>query len=146
MAPSRSTNEILFLACSRLPPALRGPFSLLSACVHSGSNGQYSDAGFGPRAPGFGLKRGSARRIRTHFASPKARKPKPALPLMIYVKTPNTYSAFWVGIDGYSSQTVEQPGTLSDCSGETPQNLAYEFYPADLTEITSVTVKPGNKQ
>jgi hypothetical protein len=32
-------------------------------------------------------------------------------------KTPNTYSSFWVGIDGYSDKTVEQIGTESDCSG-----------------------------
>jgi hypothetical protein len=68
------------------------------------------------------------------------------VPAVNCTKTPNTYSAFWVGIDGYSSKTVEQTGTLSDCSGETPQYLAwYEFYPAGSIEITSVPVKPGNK-
>jgi hypothetical protein len=29
--------------------------------------------------------------------------------------TPNGYSSFWVGIDGYGSNTVEQIGTDSDC-------------------------------
>jgi hypothetical protein len=44
--------------------------------------------------------------------------------------TPNAYSSFWVGLDGYNSSTVEQTGTDSDCSGGTPQYYAwYEFYP-----------------
>lgn len=60
-------------------------------------------------------------------------------------KTPNTYSAFWVGIDGYNSSTVEQTGTSSDCSGTTPQYYAwYEFYPAGSVVISSVPVTSGN--
>ena len=40
------------------------------------------------------------------------------------------YAAFWVGIDGWYSSTVEQIGTDSDCSSGTPQYYAwYEFYP-----------------
>jgi hypothetical protein len=40
------------------------------------------------------------------------------------------YSSFWVGIDGFNSNTVEQTGTDSDCSGKTPQYYAwFEFYP-----------------
>jgi hypothetical protein len=51
-------------------------------------------------------------------------------------ETPNTYSAFWVGIDGYSSGTVEQTGTDSDCDGKTPNYYAwYEFYPAGSVVI-----------
>lgn len=61
-------------------------------------------------------------------------------------KTPNTYSAFWVGIDGYSDSTVEQTGTASDCSGSTAQYYAwYEFYPAGSVIISSVPIKPGDK-
>ncbi len=42
---------------------------------------------------------------------------------------PTSYSAQWVGIDGYSSNTVEQDGTSADCSGGTPQYGAwYEMY------------------
>jgi Peptidase A4 family len=41
------------------------------------------------------------------------------------------YSAFWVGLDGYSSNTVEQTGTEVDCSGRTAEYSAwYEMYPA----------------
>lgn len=61
-------------------------------------------------------------------------------------KTPNTYSSFWVGIDGYSSSTVEQTGTDSDCSGSSARYYAwYEFYPAGSILISSVQVSPGNK-
>jgi hypothetical protein len=61
-------------------------------------------------------------------------------------KTPNTYAAFWVGIDGYASSTVEQTGTLIVCSGTTAQYYAwYEFYPAALTIISTITVSPGDK-
>jgi peptidase A4-like protein len=43
----------------------------------------------------------------------------------------STYSSFWVGLDGYSSNTVEQTGTDADCSGTTPVYYGwYEFYPA----------------
>jgi len=61
-------------------------------------------------------------------------------------KTPNTYSSFWVGIDGYSSSTVEQTGTDSDCSGRTADYYAwYEFYPAGSVLITSVPIAVGNQ-
>jgi hypothetical protein len=44
--------------------------------------------------------------------------------------TPNAYSSFWIGIDGYSSNTVEQIGTDSDCSsGKAVYNAWYEMYP-----------------
>jgi hypothetical protein len=60
-------------------------------------------------------------------------------------KTPNTYAAFWVGIDGWNSSTVEQTGTDSDCDGKSPSYYAwYEFYPAGSVLISSVAVSPGN--
>ena len=56
------------------------------------------------------------------------------------------YASFWVGIDGYSSSSVEQTGTDSDCSGKTPQYYAwYEFYPNPSFEISSLTIKPGDR-
>ncbi|MCL4519033.1 MAG: G1 family endopeptidase [Thaumarchaeota archaeon] len=42
-----------------------------------------------------------------------------------------TYAAFWAGIDGYNDNTVEQAGTLAECSSGSPVYLAWtEFYPA----------------
>ena len=59
-------------------------------------------------------------------------------------KTPNTYSAFWEGIDGYSDKTVEQTGTASDCDGTTAQYYAwYEFYPAGSVPI-SMPIEAGD--
>jgi hypothetical protein len=59
--------------------------------------------------------------------------------------TPNTYSSFWVGLDGWTSSTVEQTGTDSDCDGKSPSYYAwYEFYPNPSILISSVAVSPGN--
>lgn len=56
-----------------------------------------------------------------------------------------SYSAFWVGIDGFNSNTVEQTGTDSDCSHGTPTYYAwYEFYPKASKDISTITVHPGD--
>ncbi|MGO9967583.1 MAG: G1 family glutamic endopeptidase [Bryobacteraceae bacterium] len=55
------------------------------------------------------------------------------------------YSAFWVGIDGYSSSTVEQVGTDSDCEGGKPDYYAwFEFYPHPSYSVNNFPVKPGD--
>jgi hypothetical protein len=54
------------------------------------------------------------------------------------------YAAFWVGLDGYSSDSVEQTGTDSDCDGRTPDYYGwYEMYPANPVYYTN-TVEPGD--
>ena len=54
------------------------------------------------------------------------------------------YSSFWVGLDGYSSGSVEQTGTDSDCSGTTPEYYGwYEMYPAYPVNFSN-TVRPGD--
>ena len=54
------------------------------------------------------------------------------------------YAAFWVGLDGYSSSTVEQTGSEVDCIGRTAQYYAwYEMYPGP-SENYSNTVKAGD--
>jgi Peptidase A4 family len=68
------------------------------------------------------------------------------IPTVNCTKTPNTFSSFWVGIDGWNSNTVEQTGTDSDCNGKTPSYYAwYEFFPAASVVISTVPVSPGNK-
>ncbi len=43
----------------------------------------------------------------------------------------DTYSSFWVGIDGDGTDSVEQTGTEADCSGGSAQYSSwYEMYPA----------------
>jgi hypothetical protein len=54
------------------------------------------------------------------------------------------YSSFWVGLDGDTSNTVEQTGTDADCSGSTPQYYAwYEMYPKFPVNYSN-TVKAGD--
>jgi len=54
------------------------------------------------------------------------------------------YSSFWVGLDGDTSNTVEQTGTDADCSGSTPQYYAwYEMYPKYPVNLKG-TVLPGD--
>lgn len=61
-------------------------------------------------------------------------------------RSSNAYSSFWVGIDGFTSSTVEQTGTDSDCSSGRPTYYAwYEFYPHPSFEITGLAIKPGDR-
>jgi hypothetical protein len=61
-------------------------------------------------------------------------------------KTPNTDSSEWVGIDGWSSNTVEQTGTDADCNGTTPfYYVWYEFYPLNTVVIRDVSIAAGDK-
>ena len=54
------------------------------------------------------------------------------------------YAAFWVGLDGYSSDTVEQTGSEVDCVGRTAQYYAwYEMYPKGSVNYSN-TVKAGD--
>ena|SRR2546421_378608 len=57
----------------------------------------------------------------------------------------NQYSSFWVGIDGFSSGTVEQTGTDSDCQNGVPTYYAwFEFFPHTLFLINGMTITPGD--
>jgi hypothetical protein len=51
----------------------------------------------------------------------------------------------WVGLDGFSSSTVEQDGTVSQCfEGQAVYYTWYEMYPAGTIAVGS-TVRPGDK-
>lgn len=70
------------------------------------------------------------------------------VPSVNCIDTPKSYSSFWVGIDGYSSPTVEQTGTDSDCDtkNQSPDYYAwYEIYPAPSVVIKSISVSPGDQ-
>lgn len=57
-----------------------------------------------------------------------------------------SYSAFWVGIDGFTSSTVEQTGTDSDCSNGVPHYYAwFEFFPNPSRLISTLVVSPGDE-
>lgn len=54
------------------------------------------------------------------------------------------YASFWVGLDGYKSNSVEQTGTDSDCDGTTPSYYGwYEMYPAPSHNFSN-PVAPGD--
>lgn len=57
----------------------------------------------------------------------------------------NAYSVVWVGIDGYSSRSVEQIGTEQDTlqGGGTFYRAWYEMYPAPPVTIP-ITINPGD--
>ncbi len=56
----------------------------------------------------------------------------------------NTYSSAWVGIDGYSDNTVEQLGTEQDCINGSPSYYAwYEMYPKPSFKI-NLPIKAGD--
>jgi Peptidase A4 family len=55
------------------------------------------------------------------------------------------YAAFWVGLDGYSSRTVEQIGSEVDCVGQTARYTAwYEIYPSPEVAFSN-TVQAGDQ-
>jgi Peptidase A4 family len=54
-------------------------------------------------------------------------------------------SAIWVGLDGYTTQTVEQDGVLAYCfEGQPSYYTWWEMYPGALTVVGS-TVQPGDQ-
>lgn len=58
----------------------------------------------------------------------------------------NTYSSIWVGIDGYSSSTVEQIGTEHDWTPNGQEHYAwFEMYPKGAYEIVGFPVAPGDQ-
>ena len=60
--------------------------------------------------------------------------------------TPATsLAAFWVGIDGYSSGSVEQDGTLAECYRGTPYYYTWwEMYPAKAIQVVGQTLHAGD--
>jgi hypothetical protein len=58
------------------------------------------------------------------------------------------YASFWVGIDGYSSSSVEQLGTDSDCTGKNRASYYawWEMYPAGSVDLSKsqYPVSPGD--
>jgi hypothetical protein len=60
------------------------------------------------------------------------------------LQTPTGYSSFWVGLDGDTTNTVEQTGTEADCSSGSPTYYGwYEMYPKFPVNYTN-PVAPGD--
>lgn len=55
-------------------------------------------------------------------------------------------AVFWVGIDGWTSSTDEQAGTLAQCFQGTAHYYSWwEMYPTNSIQVVGATVKPGDK-
>ncbi len=65
-------------------------------------------------------------------------------PAGICLSSKTTYAAFWVGLDGDGSNSVEQNGSEVDCVGGVPTYYAwYEMYPSPTVTYTN-TVNAGD--
>jgi hypothetical protein len=54
-------------------------------------------------------------------------------------------AAFWVGIDGFNSSSVEQDGTLAECYGGTAYYYTWwEMYPSNAIQVVGGTLRPGD--
>lgn len=54
-------------------------------------------------------------------------------------------AAFWVGIDGYSSSSVEQDGTLVECYRGTAYYYTWwEMYPTNAIQVVGSSLRPGD--
>jgi hypothetical protein len=54
-------------------------------------------------------------------------------------------AAFWVGIDGYSSDSVEQDGTLIECYERTAYQYSWwEMYPTNDVQVVGESVASGD--
>jgi hypothetical protein len=58
--------------------------------------------------------------------------------------TPNSKSVAFVGMDGYSDNTIEAIGTESDCVGRKYQYFAWYTLGTTVTKITGFSVKSGD--
>jgi hypothetical protein len=56
------------------------------------------------------------------------------------------FAAFWVGIDGFTSGTVEQDGTLAECNGGSAFYFTWwEMFPSNAIQVVGQTLMPGNQ-
>ena len=79
--------------------------------------------------------RGVYHSVSASWVEPRARCAK---------STGDEFAAFWVGLDGYTSRSVEQTGTDSDCVGTTPHYYGwYEMFPAAPVNFKK-PVMPGD--
>jgi len=93
-----------------------------------GGHEQSSDNWSGYAAHGATYKRVSA-----HWTEPSVTCP-----------SGSQFSSFWVGLDGFTSNSVEQTGSEADCDGGRPRYYAwYEMFPAASVNFGD-RVKPGD--
>ncbi|HEY1331831.1 MAG TPA: G1 family glutamic endopeptidase [Actinomycetota bacterium] len=78
----------------------------------------------------------------TTFKSVKGTWTQPSIDCSV---APNGAVAFWVGLDGFTSGTVEQDGTIAFCTNGTAKYFDWwEMYPANAVQVVH-TINPGDK-
>ena len=107
------------------------------------ASGQTVLGGFGPKKVTSGNWSGYADDSGRSYTTVTAQWEEPA------VTCPpqgDTMAAFWVGIDGYDSATVEQDGSLAWCDSGTPYYYTWwEMEPRYPIEFVSGGVHPGDQ-
>ena len=127
----------------------------LGSVLGSGSNGlrhatavQSSNwAGYADTNDTFNSVSSSWTEPTVNCAEQQQRAERPRSALSGLLGGPGAASAFWVGLDGYNSSSVEQLGTDSDCDSGTPSYYAwYEMYPnPSVTLPSQYPVQPGDQ-
>jgi hypothetical protein len=118
------------VACSAVVPCVAGARGLRHDPKHGFSRGTSTNWS-GYAVDGTGATYASASWIQPYPTNCSA--------------VPNSWSSPWVGIDGDTSNTVEQIGTDSDCSRGVPTYYAWwEMYPKKLATISAIKVHPGD--
>jgi Peptidase A4 family len=68
-----------------------------------------------------------------------------AEPSVTCTSSKESLAAFWVGIDGFTSASVEQDGTLIECSGGTAFQFSWwEMYPTNDIQVVGESVGSGD--
>ena len=144
MSPSRRSIVIAALtllssaapltAATAAAPVLQAPMlSSSTPFFISHGGGVHNAASTSTNWAGYAANGSTYTSVTTTFTQPK-----------VTCSSGDQYSSFWVGLDGYSSDSVEQTGTEADCAGRTAEYSAwYEMYPADPVTYSN-TVKPGD--
>src|SRR5436305_2330032 len=128
---SASATALILLSFLSLASAAPIPQLTLAPRTHDGSSNSTNWSGYAVTGPS-----GSVSDAKGSWTVPAIQGTCPGT---------NQYSSFWVGIDGFSSGTVEQTGTDSDCQNGAPTYYAwYEFYPHPSFLINGLTVRPGD--
>jgi hypothetical protein len=104
------------------------------AAAHNGAPNKRVDHGTSSNWSGYAL-------TGARYAAASASWTQPAVNCAV---TPTGYSAFWVGLDGDTTNTVEQTGTEADCLSSKPVYYAwYEMYPKNSFNYSNL-VLPGD--
>ena len=101
-----------------------------------GPNGSLGTSVTAANWAGYDVTGGGFTAVTASWTQPAAASTSPA----------GSDTAFWVGLDGDGSQTVEQIGTEASVQdGRVSYDAWYEMYPADMHTISAVTVSPGDE-